>query len=72
MAHIVKSLSIVLIVMLSCVTAGTVQAQPSSQFGRYLGVLKHSQVDQDQLAKLDFIVNRQNSSEFKLIAVLSL
>ena len=47
-------------------------ALAQSQFGRYLGVLKHSQIEQDQLAKLDFIVSRQNSSEFKLVAVLSL
>lgn len=42
------------------------------QFGRYLGVVKHSQVAQDQLAKLDFMVASQNSSEFKLVAFLTL
>lgn len=43
-----------------------------SQFGRYVGVLKHSQLEQDQLAKLDFVVSRQNGAELKLVAILSL
>jgi hypothetical protein len=48
------------------------QSMAQSLFGRYVGVLKHSQINQDQLAKLDFIVASQTSSEFRLIAVLSL
>lgn len=47
-------------------------AQAQTQFGRYLGVLKHAQIEQDQLAKLDFIVDRQSGTKFKMIAVLSL
>lgn len=43
-----------------------------SQFGRYTGILTHSEIQQDQLVKLDFIVNRQSSQEFNLIAVMTL
>lgn len=50
--------------------AQSVNAQ--SQFDRYTGVLSQSEIEQDQLVKLDFIVDRQSSQEFKLIAVLSL
>ncbi len=48
----------------------TLMAQ--DQFGRYLGVLKNARLGQDQLAKLDFVVSRQNATEMKLIALLSL
>ena len=57
-------------VLMSALCAGTAVAQ--TQFGRYLGTLQHSQIEQDQLAKLDFVVARQSSSEFRLIAVLTL
>lgn len=47
------------------------QAPNSARFGRYLGVLKHAQIEQDQLVKLDFIVSRQTGSELQLIAILN-
>lgn len=47
-------------------------ANAQSLFGRYTGTLKHSGIAQDQLAKLDFIVAKQNANEFKLIGILSL
>ncbi len=47
-------------------------ASAQAQLGRYLGVLKHSQIGNDQLAKIDFIASRQNGSELKLVALLTL
>jgi len=47
-------------------------AQTPGKFGTYVGVMKHSKVEKDQFAKLDFIMSRDNSNSFELMAVLSL
>lgn len=62
---------IVILVFLVLPMFWSVQAQPTSQFGRYTGVLSHSKLAQEQLAKLDFVVEKQSAAEFKLIGILS-
>ncbi len=51
--------------------AGTTYAQ-NSQFGRYVGTLTHDALNQQQLAKIDFIVSRNDGSDIELKAVLTL
>lgn len=41
-------------------------------FGRYVGVLRHETIKRDQLAKLDFIVSREETHTILLKAVLTL
>lgn len=62
--------SVILGIALFFLTSTELHGQ--NYFGRYVGVLRHSQIAQDQLAKLDFVVSRQNGQELKLIGVLSL
>lgn len=62
----------IFIAALSVVFAISEMAFAQSPFGRYLGVLKHAQLGQDQLAKLDFVVARQSSSDVRMIALLTL
>jgi len=51
--------------------AATASAQ-STQFGRYVGTLKHNRLGKEQLAKLDFVVSRNQGNEIDLKAVLTL
>lgn len=44
----------------------------SAQFGRYVGTLKHNRLGKEQLAKLDFVVSRNQGNEIDLKAVLTL
>ncbi|MEZ4742305.1 MAG: hypothetical protein R3B45_07650 [Bdellovibrionota bacterium] len=52
-------------------TSSSAMAQ-SSLFGQYVGTMKHSRVNKDQYAKLDFIVSREQGNTLHLMAVLSL
>jgi hypothetical protein len=49
---------------------GLLYSQPT--FGRYVGVLKHLKTENDQVAKIDFIMTHENGSELRLKAVMSL
>lgn len=52
---------------------GGTKAQASSQvFGTYLGYLKHDRLQRQQIAKLDFVVSREDASKVTLSAVLTL
>ena len=44
----------------------------TAQFGRYVGTLKHNRLGKEQLAKLDFVVSRNQGNEIDLKAVLTL
>lgn len=44
----------------------------SSQFGRYVGTLKHDSIQKEQLAKIDFVTSRSDNNEIELKAVLTL
>jgi len=57
------------ILFLVCISLGALNAAAQTQFGQYLGILQHSQIDQDQLAKLDFIVDRQSSTSYHFNSV---
>lgn len=48
------------------------QANAAPVFGRYVGILRHDNIKRDQLAKLDFIVSREEGNTIHLKAVLSL
>ncbi len=49
-----------------------IQANAAPVFGRYVGVLRHDNIKRDQLAKLDFIVSREEGNNILLKAVLTL
>jgi hypothetical protein len=44
----------------------------SSVFGTYIGYLKHNRLQRQQIAKLDFVVSREDASKVNLSAVLTL
>lgn len=55
------------------VVTTTVQANPvAGAFGRYVGVLKHAGIAQDQLARLDFVTENEVGGVLKLRATLVL
>lgn len=47
------------------------QAAPT-RFGTYLGYLKHDRLNRQQVAKLDFVVSREDAAKITLSAVLTL
>lgn len=55
-----------LVIILSSPTFG------AGGFGRFVGVLEHTRLKKEQLAKLDFISSRENGNQLELIAVLTL
>ncbi len=59
----------VLALLITCVSATTAIGAPS--FGRFSGTLQHAALGQQQLAKLDFVVSRQDSRELRLVGILS-
>ncbi len=59
--------------LLSTIIAPTnAQTSEGSVFGRYLGVLEHERTGEQQLAKLDFILDRNEGSTLALKAILTL
>lgn len=44
----------------------------TTQFGRYVGTLKHNRLGKEQLAKMDFVVSRNQGNDIDLKAVLTL
>lgn len=59
------------IALMSFLLASASQAG-SPTFGSYLGYLKHDRLQRQQVAKLDFVVSREDASKITLSAVLSL
>lgn len=47
-------------------------AQASALSGRYVGIFRHEKLQRDQLAKLDFILSREDNTSFTIKAVLTL
>lgn len=47
-------------------------AHAQSRFGRYTGVFQNEILQQNQVAKLDFIMSRQEANELKLTAILNI
>lgn len=59
--------------ILTCLLAlWTCEAIAGPTFGRYLGVLRHERMAQDQLARLDFITDQDTGDTVKLRATLIL
>jgi hypothetical protein len=50
----------------------TMSYAQSSQFGRYVGTLKHNSIQKEQLVKIDFVTSRSDANEIELKAVLTL
>lgn len=53
-------------------TGHSALADDQPVFAPYVGVLQNKLIDQEQLARLDFIVSRQEGNELRLMAVLKL
>lgn len=61
----------VLILLLFQVST-TFSAEASTVFGRYIGIFRHVNIKRDQVAKLDFILSREEGNTILLKAVLTL
>lgn len=61
---------VIISIFVSVITFKSAYAQ--GQFGRYTGVFQNDTLQQEQVAKIDFIMSRQDANELKLMAVLSI
>ncbi len=63
---------IIAFVALTVLLGSRVSQAQVNQFGRYVGTLTHDNLNQQQLAKIDFVVSRDEGNEIELKAVLTL
>lgn len=61
----------ILLLVLTSFESGAFET-PRQFFGTLRGVLRHNALQRDQLAKLDFVVDRKNGGSLELMAVLTL